>query len=105
MESETSIPANWNEIPKFKSDTSKWVYFFANVTEDVWVQLKECLEADYSGCQFHFQLTQHGVASATGTEETKVIDNFRILYFVFLQRSFRLFLHFAERINDRSNQC
>jgi hypothetical protein len=47
MESKTSIPANWNEIPKFKSDSLKWVYFFANVTEDVWVQLKECLEADY----------------------------------------------------------
>ena len=59
MESKTSIPANWNEIPKFKSDTSKWVYFFANVTEDVWIQLKECLEADYRR-QLHFQLTQDG---------------------------------------------
>ena len=84
MESKTSLPANWNEIPKFKSDTSKRVYFFANLTEDVWVQLKECLEADYRQ-QLHFQLTQDGIAVASGLEETKVMHNFRILCFVFLQ--------------------
>ena len=47
MESKTSLPSNWNEISKLKSDTSKWVYFFANLTVGVWVQLKETLEADY----------------------------------------------------------
>ena len=83
MEGKTSIPSNWNEIPKFKSDTSKWVYFFANVTEDVWVQLKECLEADYRR-QLHFQLTQDGLAAASGAEETQVIDNFCTLNFFFV---------------------
>ena len=68
------------------SKTSKWVYFFVNATEDVWlyVQLKECLEADYRW-QLHFQLTQDGLAVATGAEETKVIDNFCILVFSFME--------------------
>ena len=51
------------------------MYLFANVTQDVWAQLKECLEADYRR-QLHFQLTQDGLAAASGAEETKVIDNF-----------------------------
>ena len=57
MESKTSIPSNWNEIPKFKSDTSKWV------------QLKEVLEAD-DRRQLHFQLIQDGLASGTVTDKT-----------------------------------
>ena len=83
MESKTSIPSNWNEIPKFKSDTSKWVYFFANITEDVWIQLKEVLEADYRR-QLHFQLIQDGLASATVADETKVIYNFCGVTLLFL---------------------
>ena len=88
MESKATVPVNWNDIPKFKSDTSKWVYFFANVTEDVWMQLKECLEADYKR-QLHFQLTQDGLAIASGAEETKVTDNFQLVNFSFLQLRFQ----------------
>ena len=72
MESKTALPANWNDIPKFKSDTSKWVYFFSNLTEDVWVQLKEILEADYRR-QLHFQLLQDGISSA-GAQESEVVS-------------------------------
>ena len=72
MESKTALPANWNDIPKFKSDTSKWVYFFSNLTESVWVQLKEILEADYKS-QLHFQLLQDGIAISAGVKEAKVV--------------------------------
>ena len=75
MESKATLPSNWNNIPKFKSDTSKWVYFFANLTEEVWVQLKEILEADYRR-QLHFQLLQDGISVLAGVEESKV-DNTR----------------------------
>ena len=40
MEGKSIIPANLNDIPQFKSDTSKWIYFFANLTEEVWIPLK-----------------------------------------------------------------
>ena len=73
MESKTALPANWNDIPKFKSDTSKWVYFFSNLTEDVWVQLKEILEADYRR-QLHFQLLQDGISVSAGAGESKVVS-------------------------------
>ena len=62
MESKTTLPSNWNGIPKSMSDTSKWVYFFANLTEEVWVQLKEVLEADYRR-QLNFQLFQDGISA------------------------------------------
>ena len=71
MERKTTLPTNWNDIPKFKSDTSKWVHFFANLTEVVWVQLKEILEADYRR-QLHFQLLQGGVSVSAGVDESKV---------------------------------
>ena len=69
-ERKTTLPSNQNGIPKFQSGTSKWVYFIANLTEEVWVQLKECLEADYRR-QLHFQFTQDGVSVSTGEEESK----------------------------------
>ena len=95
MESKTSLSAKWNEIPKFKSDTSKEVYFFANVAEDVWVQLKECLEADYRR-QLHFQLTQDGVAVPAGEDESKVFHDFHIDGFVLLKSTFHSFLRCSE---------
>ena len=73
MESKTALPANWNDIPKFKSDTSKWVYFFANLTEEVWVRLKDILEADYRR-QLHFQLLQDGMSVLAGVKEAKVVS-------------------------------
>ena len=81
MESKTALPANWNDIPKFKSDTSKWVYFFSNLTEEVWVQLKEILEADYRR-QLNFQLLQDGIPVSAGVEEAKVVSYFYFLNFV-----------------------
>ena len=71
MESKTTLPANLNNIPKFKSDTSKWVYFFANLTEEVWVPLKDCFEAAYRR-QLKFQLTQYGVAFAAGKKNQRL---------------------------------
>ena len=81
MESKTALPANWNDIPKFKSDTSKWVYFFSNLTEEVWVQLKEILEADYRR-QLHFQLLQDGISVSAGVEEAKVVSYINFLNFI-----------------------
>ena len=86
MESKTALPANWNDIPKFKSDTSKWVYFFSNLTEEVWVQLKEILEADYRR-QLHFQLLQDGISISAGVEVAKVVSYIK-LYRLFYLKSF-----------------
>ena len=47
MEGKSILPPNLNDIPKFKSDTSKWVYFFANLTEEVWIPLKAVFDANY----------------------------------------------------------
>ena len=68
MEGKSFRPTNLNDIPKFKSDTSKWVYFFANLTEEVWVPLKEVFEADYRR-HLRFQMINDGLV---GAEETKV---------------------------------
>ena len=68
MEGKSILPSNLNDIPKFKSDTSKWVYFFANLTEEVWIPLKEVFEADYKR-KLKFQLVHDGLDTS---EETKV---------------------------------
>ena len=72
MEGKSILLANLNDIPKFKSDTLKWVYFFANLTEEVWIPLKEVFEADYRHW-LKFQLINDGIAVADGAEETKAI--------------------------------
>ena len=68
MEGKSILPSNLNDIPKFKSDTSKWVYFFSNLTEEVWIPLKEVFEADYKR-KLKFQLVHDGLDTS---EETKV---------------------------------
>ena len=88
MEGKSFRPTNLNDIPKFKSDTSKWVYFFANLTEEVWVPLKEVFEADYRR-HLRFQIINDDLAVAAGAEETKV----HILYtFIHTFLSFHLLL-------------
>jgi len=68
MEGKSILPSNLNDIPKFKSDMSKWVYFFANLTEEVWIPLKEVFEADYKR-RLKFQLIHDGLDTS---EETKI---------------------------------
>ena len=87
MEGKSILPSNLNDIPKFKSDTSKWVYFFANLTEEVWIPLKEVFEADYKR-RLKFQLIHDGLDTS---EETKVqcftysslrLDSYLISFFL-----------------------
>ena len=47
------------------------MYFFANIPEEVWVPLTECLEADYR-LELKFQINQDGVALADGNDDSKV---------------------------------
>ena len=79
MEGKSILPANLNNIPKFKSDTSKWVYFFANLTAEVWIPLKECFEADYRR-QLKFQLINDGLAVANGEQKSKVFITYIFMY-------------------------
>ena len=64
--------------------------FFADVTEAVWVPLKDCLEADYRR-QLKFQLMQDGVALTAGDDESKVSILFTNIYFLFLRSFFIVF--------------
>ena len=75
MEGKSILPPNLNDIPKFKSDTPKWIYFFSNLTEEVWIPLKEVFEADYKR-KLRFQLVPDGLDTS---EETKV----HLLYIFF----------------------
>ena len=92
MEGKSILPPNLNDIPKFKSDTSKWVYFFSNLTEEVWIPLKEVFEADYKR-QLRFQLVHDGLDTC---EESKV----HVLYIFFrtLVLVFHLFLFASTRM-------
>ena len=94
MEGKSILPSNLNDIPKFKSDTSKWVYFFANLTEEVWIPLKEVFEADYKR-RLKFQLIHDGLDTS---EETKVhmlyifFPTFGFVFNQFLFKPIRLML-------------
>ena len=72
MESCTTLPPDWNEIPKFKSDTSKWICYFSSVTEDVYITVKKVLELDYK-CQICFQKHQDGKIVNQPPPELKVL--------------------------------
>ena len=73
MEGKSILPTNLNDIPKFKSDTSKWVYFFANLTEEVWIPLREVFEVDplrevfEADCRHHlrFQMINDGLTHSS----------------------------------------
>ena len=89
MEGKSILPTNLNDIPKFKSDTSKWVYFFANLTEEVWIPLKEVFEADYRR-HLCVKMINDGLAVAAGAEETKVHILYTFIHTLLLENHFVL---------------
>ena len=87
MEGKSFLLTNLNDIPKFKSDTSKWVYFFANLTEEVWIPLKEVFEADYRR-HLRFQIINDDLAVAAGAEETQVHIVYTFIHALLWERHF-----------------
>ena len=69
LENITEVPPNRDLIPQYRSFTSKWLFFFANIQEDVWDTLQDILCLDYSR-ELKFQQVENETVDAINVSET-----------------------------------
>ena len=89
-------------LGKFNYDVAKWYLFVANITEEVWVELKKVFEAVYAmNMNFQTESKYTKESSATekdqGTQEnTESVDSIKAFKIISASRS-----HFSSQSTQR----